>query len=529
MTPDFQQKAAIEAPDRNVLVSAGPGSGKTYMLSERVKWLCQERKAKPQNIAVCAFTQAAASELKKRLWDSYFSANDSDLLHCGTIHGLAAKVISLAGPSFVGLKEGFGVLSEDAADALLKRVASEQGASEPVLKEARERLKKANARATLTLRTPVTTKPEGVLAARYLQELKLGNAVDYDRLLVLGTKAADCLAFRRDSPLQHLLVDEFQDVTTLEAHFLEALNPLTRYYVGDQNQAIYGWRGSDVAHMQKAEKTMATFHVDTNYRSPRGIVAAANAFLPPGSRARSTLYARPDDGPPFMRQIVSCHELVGQRIYREWDGRCGTVAVLVRTNRLVDWYANFLLDAYIPVTTKQQPSKNLAALAAYLRYAGNPDNDLLCEDWIRQSGQGVLLELILPKARAQGVPLNRLHSGSLDGGRTLREVLEDVNERFPDPACAQCNEAASTLEEDSTPAELADALAQDGLFKADPAKLAVLTMHTAKGLEWDHVFVVDELSPDDLCQLSAEERRLRYVACNRARKKLDLILVTERV
>ncbi|HZI73694.1 MAG TPA: UvrD-helicase domain-containing protein, partial [Gemmatimonadales bacterium] len=241
--PTFQQRRAIESPLGPVLVVAGPGAGKTYCLISRIDHLIRRLGIAPRRILAVTFTNMAAEEIAGRLQECR-GLGPEDVTR-GTLHAICFKIVREFATQ-CGLRPGFGIADEDYQLSVLKRLRIPEKIRGRLL--ARFGLYRLQGR-------PLGERGSRLLA-RYQERLRAQNLVDFDDLVVLTEQllrtdpaAAAELRARWD----YLLVDEFQDLSPVQYGILRRLAEGHRniFGVGDDEQSIFSWAGSDPHIIQR--------------------------------------------------------------------------------------------------------------------------------------------------------------------------------------------------------------------------------------------------------------------------------------
>ena len=293
------QKEAVVAPDGPLLILAGAGSGKTRVIAYRIAYLVMERGVLPAQIMAVTFTNKAASEMKGRV-EALIGAQARQAV-MGTFHSICARLLRRYAPR-IGYESSFSIYDDADQLAVIKRCYVEAGIN---LKQfAPQAVRAAISRAKEELLTPLqyarlADGPFETVAAtvyrRYQDALQEQNALDFDDLLVLTLRlfeeAPDVLANLQEG-FRHVLVDEYQDVNKAQYLLVRALAEKHRNLtiVGDDSQAIYGWRGANVRYILAFEEDF-----------PETAGGAPGAELPllqdhPGRRAGGGAGAAPAPG-----------------------------------------------------------------------------------------------------------------------------------------------------------------------------------------------------------------------------------------
>ncbi|MBK8985577.1 MAG: UvrD-helicase domain-containing protein [Chloroflexi bacterium] len=285
-----QQKTAVTAPAGPVLVLAGPGSGKTRVLTQRIVYLMQELRVPPWHILAVTFTNKAAKEMTHRL--ETMLGGPPRGLTMGTFHAVCARILRRETENLTFYSRDFVIF--DTADQLqvIKQVLKELNLDDK--KFPPPKLLNGISSAKNELITPEEYSATNYIAEvtrrvyeRYQATLQANNAMDFDDLLM---NAALLLDERPDvlqkyqERYQHILVDEFQDTNTTQYVLLQRLAAAHRhiFVVGDSDQSIYKWRGADFRNIQRFQQVYQDAQVvllEQNYRSTQTILDAAKAVI----------------------------------------------------------------------------------------------------------------------------------------------------------------------------------------------------------------------------------------------------------
>jgi len=390
------QREAVKYLDGPLLVLAGAGSGKTRVITRKIAYLVRECEFEARHIAAITFTNKAAREMRERV---------GELLDAGQVKGMTISTFHSLGLSILrqearqlGYKPQFSVL--DAADAQailsdiikapdkssLRRAASVISNWKNALLDPDAAMKEA------------ANEAEVQIARAYLSyqsTLRAYQAMDFDDLIRLPVEL-----FRNDpdtqsrwqSRLRYLLVDEYQDTNGAQYALMKLLTgPMGRFTaVGDDDQAIYAWRGADVENLRRLSEDYSRLKViplTQNYRSSRRILDAANKVIQHNSRLHDkNLWSELGTGDPI--QVVECKddrneaETVAVRIdaHRfQTRNRFSDYAVLYRGNHQARVLEEALRAAKIPYVLSGGQSfferAEIKDITAYLRLIANADDD----------------------------------------------------------------------------------------------------------------------------------------------------------
>lgn len=594
-----QQYQAATHPEGALLILAGAGTGKTRVLTARVAWLVAQG-VDPSNILAVTFTNKAAREMRERI-TGMVGAEKARVMTLCTFHALCVRLLR-RDAVLLGYKENFSIIDDGDQLGLIKKLANRiHDREEPINPDvARAMISKAKG---LGFSAPQeTTAAIGSLFARYQEELRALNSMDFDDLLLqactLLTEHEEVRDFWQKK-YRYILIDEFQDTNKLQLDLVSHLvgDPVNLCVVGDDDQSIYGWRGAQSGHLLEFEHHFpkpTIIKLEQNYRSTNLILSAANRLIRHNARRRGkNLWSDQMEGAP-IRVLSSRDEeeevtFIADEIMtlgsskEEWN----KVAVLYRMNTQARLFETALRERKIPYRVIGGKSffdrREIRDVMAYLAALLNPDDDT------------ALLRVLSTPPRGIGkVTLQVLLESSATKKKALSEILQDSTERenfstktaeaiarFADQWGAYCirlqmpgQDPGSLLRElleecgyhedlrrsCKTPAE-ADVRAQnvhellqsmsdycaknrregiqgflDHMFlqqekeeeKEEGDGVTLITLHAAKGLEFEHVYLVgleDGLLPHERSKQEGtveEERRLCYVGVTRAKKNLTI-------
>ncbi len=284
------QREAVCAPPGHYLVLAGAGSGKTRVLTHRIGWLTDVERVPPWAILAVTFTNKAAGEMRARL--GALIPNSTQGLTVGTFHGIAHRLLRRHWAE-AGLPEGFQILDSDDQQRLVKRVVAGLGLDDAKFppRQATWQINnwKDEGKRPENIEHfdhPVTRTFVQIYQA-YEDACRRAGLVDFAELLLRAHE----LWLKNPAVLEHyqhrwryLLIDEFQDTNTLQYAWIRVLAGASGqvFVVGDDDQAIYGWRGAKVENVQQFLKDFPgarTIKLEQNYRSTATILQAANAVI----------------------------------------------------------------------------------------------------------------------------------------------------------------------------------------------------------------------------------------------------------
>lgn len=507
MNTTRNQQSAIESKASRIAIIAGPGSGKTAVLCERIRHLWKERGVFPNEIVAITYTNAAADEIQERI-------GGLKLGYVGTLHGFCMKLIrsGAAAPPYLS------VCDESTVELACSMAMNETKASVP--KSKLIALVKGDKIAHVA-----TTKIDRV-AKRAQQILAQSFTIHYDEVLRWGLSEAKALGVVRldGTPITHLMVDEFQDAAAIDAEIYEMLRIPNKLVVGDPDQAIYGFRGGDVTQFYRFALTPGTeiIRLEENFRSAVAICFAANGLIGNNARpiAKSTrsvsgapgdVASRTFDSSAMEYAWIVCH--VADRLQH------GTVGVLTRTNREASDIKLALESHGIKVGGRESVDlpKDWGAMIAMIGLLKQPSNRILQARWLSfKHDEETALKIVSHGmewptiARPDNWTVADLPAIAAGNGLSS-EVVEALTQSLP--------LATTSVSLDDLIITLAG---QRDASKAKSEAVWVGTIHSAKGKEWDSVVLagmIDRKFKDK--SEEEEERRLAYVGITRARTSLD--------
>jgi DNA helicase II / ATP-dependent DNA helicase PcrA len=533
---DADQRRAAEAVEGPAVVLAGPGSGKTRMLTHRLAYLIVERGVSADSCLAVTFTRRATEELQQRLRGLLPPGARCCPVH--SFHSLGLAMLRAHGTA-LGLAPDFRIAGDLERTAVLATALSVSQSKAARLLRAISVMKRAGA---------AVEGEVGAALAAYHRLEKEQDWIDFDDLVGLSVALLETHAEVAElwrSRCRYICVDEFQDVDELQYQLLRLLAAPDGNIcvIGDPNQAIYGFRGADAASFDRFKQdflNVRTVRLGRNYRSTGAIVTAASQLIRSGMQSDATrpmlepitLHSAPSERAEAefvaaaIENLLGGHDMLaaGRRSGsgRQPDGPLGfsDFAVLYRT----DGQSAALRDAFdqagIPFKkSSPAPIAAQSCVQAMLRALDLQGSDLC--------GAGLTVRIAAAAEQVRGTAAGSDATALAEAKRWLL-------------ALADADDVAALREHValSTEADFWDA-------RAD--RVSLLTMHAAKGLEFSVVFVVgledglvpfswNAMSPEgrpevdgrDSDGTESEERRLLYVAMTRAKDRLFLSRAAQR-
>ena len=428
---DAQREAVLHGPGP-LLVLAGAGSGKTRVIVHRIARLVAEEAVVPWRILAVTFTNKAAGEMRERLVRLLGAAAGE--LWVQTFHAFGARFLRREATR-AGLSPSFPIYDDDDQLRLVKGILAELGADDGETLSAREALSRIDQWKGLALRADEVPAGEHDLAgelarevyARYQAALGRAGAADFGDLLMRPVRLLEedeALRARWAGRFEHLLVDEFQDTNPVQYRLLRLLagGRGNLCVVGDDDQAIYRWRGADVENILGFDRDFPGTRVvklEQNYRSTRNVLDAAHAVISRAARRREKrLWTEAEPGEPLALVVGQDEHDEAERIARaiaheRARGTAGDeIAVLYRTNAQSRPIEAALRAARIPYVIVRGTSfyerVEVKDAAAYLRLALEPRSDLDLARVVNKPPRGIgekTVQRLQAHARARGASL----------------------------------------------------------------------------------------------------------------------------
>lgn len=283
---NINQMRAVLDDSRACLVNAQVGSGKTTVLISKVCYLFQQKQVSLSDMVVLTFTNKAANEIKERLLSIDSALSEDDLTFFGTFHSVALHMLkSMAPLEKIGYSNDFAVMDADEKTDLATTIAIANNLDIKYINRLEKRMEKA-IHGELFFGNMKYPDDIAVLVNLYTQEKKVQNKMDFDDLIRYITELLPEISYRP----KWIIIDEFQDTDINQMTFIQALtSPETKLFaVGDPNQIIYSWRGSNhnIFNQFQTEYNATQITLPENYRSSATILEVAKCFLESGNELK---------------------------------------------------------------------------------------------------------------------------------------------------------------------------------------------------------------------------------------------------
>ena len=363
ITLDAQQELIVNSTEKNIVVVAGAGSGKTRVLTERIRHLIEDLNVPPCNIVSITFTNAAAEEMRIRLSD----INTIGDAFIGTIHSFANRIMKESGENYTLFTDELDTqLHRELINKYCEHLTIERYLAYKDLKSEVE-MGKADEKVLMDFFTPSENSDFSMLhysCRQVYEDLERGthltfgesiktlckkrNIITFDELLV---KAKDYFE-KIQAKIEYVFVDEFQDVGTLEYTFIKSLNADNYFFVGDDFQSIYGFKGGNVRIFKSlvSDIDYHAYYLTNNYRNGTSILNLASYVIGQvDNKIEKTITPISSESGNVVIQTKRnisgvLYSLKNKKDYRDWF-------ILVRTNKELFEMANRCQQLSIPYTS----------------------------------------------------------------------------------------------------------------------------------------------------------------------------------
>ncbi|MDR0555425.1 MAG: UvrD-helicase domain-containing protein [Holosporaceae bacterium] len=583
-----EQCEAVVTLDKSLLVLSGAGTGKTKVLTTRIAYIIENGYAMPSQILAVTFSNRASREMKKRLL--YLTRGETDGIWLGTFHAIGAKILRQHA-GLIGIKQNFVIIDTDDQMKIMKRILKEYNIDKKMASGILAKISRWKDRGMSCDNPNLDATVSEKRFYKIYQEHIIGyDSVDFGDLLLyvieIFRKYPDVLQ-KYQRKFRYILVDEYQDTNLAQYMWLKLLSPSGDGLccVGDDDQAIYSWRGAEISNILNFERDFPNTKVirlERNYRSTGHILGAASSLISNNkNRLGKTIWTNDDPGEKVMvHKVRNGFEealLVADKIesLHQSGVKYNEMAVLVRagfqTREFEERFIAYGLPYRVVGGLKFYDRQEVKDVIAYLRLIYQPNDSLAFERIINVPRRGIgtiALAKFHTLANSSNISLYRASQELLGTGElrpSLRTALDGFLELIE----------SMRLQQDLRPVDIAKNVLQRtgyftmldqeqsisaqgrrenlrellialedfddlqtfiehvGLVSDSPLNsvddcVCLMTLHCAKGLEFDVVFLVgweDGVFPHSLSlqeQNVEEERRLAYVGLTRA-KKLSFI------
>jgi len=433
------QRQAVEAIKGPVLVVAGPGSGKTRVITQRIAYLIKVVGISPYRILAVTFTNKAAREMKDRVYGMLDKGAEG--LTLGTFHSICARILRQEA-EHLGLNSRFVIYDASDQESLVKRA----------MKELDLDPKQNPPRSILTIISKAKAElidPEGFVSSNYYEEVvkrvyeryqKLladSNALDFDDLLmkavILFRDHPEVLA-KYQSRYLHIMVDEFQDTNFVQYKLVSQLAGKYRNIcvVGDPDQSIYSWRSADLRNILNFERDYPDAQVvllEQNYRSTQTVLEAASCVISANEQRKKKKLWTENDGGELINIVEAFNEQEEaqfvistiEKLVADGDCSMGECAVMYRINAQSRALEEALVRHGFPYKLvgafRFYERKEIKDVLSYLRLISNPHDDVSMARIINVPTRGIGQHTI-----------NELSAWASSRGISLYAALKSISE-----------------------------------------------------------------------------------------------------
>ncbi len=600
------QREAIKHLDGPLLVLAGAGSGKTRVITHKVAYLIEHCGYAPRNIAAITFTNKAANEMRERV-NKLLNGRDTSDMTISTFHALGMQILREHAP-LLGYKKQFSIF--DTADTA--RIIGELLGS-PDKQDIRiAQCVISNWKAALLSPEQAASRTEtegdrrlALLYARYQETLRAYQAVDFDDLIRLPVELflrhPDAL-LRWQNRYRYLLIDEYQDTNDCQYQMMKLLAGSRAAFtvVGDDDQAIYAWRGASIANLYNLRDNfpnLSVIKLEQNYRSSQRILKSANHLIKNNTKLfEKKLWSEHGPGDPIRVFAAKDEENEAESVVLrllahkfEHRTRFSDYAILYRSNHLSRAFEEQLRAQRVPYTVSGGTSffdhAEIKDLIAYLRLIANPDDEPAFIRAVTTPKRGIgnsTLEKLATCAATRHISLfeaafesdlsHQLQARQREDLLAFCNFINRMQTRAEKEPCAEVmNDLLAAIDyeawlfdsleprqaeskwanvqdfvgwinrksaaDDKNMVAMTQTIALLNLLESrekDNDAVSLSTLHSAKGLEFGHVFLVgveQGLLPHGNSETPVqieEERRLMYVGITRAQRSLQISYCNKR-
>ena len=433
-----QQRQAVTVGDGPVLVVAGPGSGKTRVLTQRIAYLIAYKGVRPYHILAVTFTNKAAREMQARVV-ALLGEEATRGMMIGTFHANCARILRREADN-LPFDSNFVIYDADDQVALVKAIIRDLNVNDKLYRapSVHAAISRAKNELVDTENFPVQNYRDEVVRRIYLEyqkRLLAANALDFDDLLLWTVHLLETQPEVREKyarRFQHILVDEFQDTNQAQYVLIRHLASAHRnvFCVGDPDQSVYRWRGADYRNLRRFEEDYPQHQVillEQNYRSRQAILDTAMAVIDRApNRTRKRLFTERgpgekviyfeagDDYAEAAFVVDTIAQLVASKQFE--PGEC---AVMYRTNAQSRLLEEAFLQARLPYrlvgAQRFYGRREVKDVIAFLRLVHNPADEISLDRVINVPPRGVGEKTLLA-----------LHTIARQVGSTPGAVLLDL-------------------------------------------------------------------------------------------------------
>jgi DNA helicase-2/ATP-dependent DNA helicase PcrA len=576
-----EQRDAVVSLDKSLLVLSGAGTGKTKVLTTKIAYIINGGFGYPSQVLAVTFSNRAARAMKTRLAELI---DNVDGVWLGTFHAICARLLRTHA-ELLGLSRNFTILDSDDQLKLIKQILKESNLDSKMAAGILHAISRWKDKCYHCNDKRIdASSVDGKIYKIYQERIRSYDSVDFGDLIMyviqlLGENDDFLQKYR--NKFRFILVDEYQDTNMSQYFWLRMLSPTGAGLccVGDDDQAIYSWRGAEVGNILRFEKDFANSKIvrlERNYRSDGHILGAAASIIAHNKqRLGKTIWTAGDIG---EKVFVQCayngfdeSKLVADKIeiLRRRNVKYGEMAILVRAGFQTREFEERLLAYGLPYRVvgglKFYDRQEIKDIVAYMRLVHQPNDSLAFERIVNVPKRGIgasVMSRLHQHSIAAGVSLyqsakhlvatgdlrpsaEKALAGFLTMIDNLRKIVDPLPAKLAQKILDETGyildlkktaedanrienirELLAALEDfDALPTFIEHiSLVTDSTRSSNDDVISIMTLHSAKGLEFDAVFLVgleDGVFPHNLSLQEGnleEERRLAYVGITRAKK-----------
>jgi len=597
-TLNEKQLEAVKTTEGPLLVLAGAGSGKTKVLTTRIAYLIKEKKISPFNVLAITFTNKAANEMKSRLYNILGSVSYD--MQISTFHSFGLRIIK-ENYDKLGYKSNFTILDSEDSLTVIKKIMKDMNLDPKVYNP------KAIRNSISGAKNEMVTEDEyskyvgndfedkvQKIYKKYQTKLITNNSLDFDDLLMLPIKLfsefPEVLKNYQER-YKYILIDEYQDTNKTQYLLTKMISAKYKNIcvVGDNDQAIYSFRGADyknILNFEKDYKNPKVILLEENYRSTKNILNVANSIIKNNKkRKEKNLWTSKDEGTKVIYHKTENEKDEAfyvldeiKKLLKDGEEK-SEIAVLYRTNAQSRNIEESLRRDNIPYRVIGSfyfyNRKEIKDLISYLKLIYNNDDDVSLTRIINVPKRGIGLKT-LENLNNKALQNNKSIYQVIESGKEaeFKKLIEEIKLESENISLTELvdlilnktgmkqeliNEKSieadirienleefktitKSFEENRGIVSLEEFLSEISLvsdveeYKNNNDVVTLMTVHSAKGLEFNNVFIVgleEGLFPHKNSLMDSEqieeERRLCYVALTRAKKKLYLVNARKRM
>ncbi|MDR2794991.1 MAG: UvrD-helicase domain-containing protein, partial [Holosporaceae bacterium] len=578
-----EQREAVVTLDRALLVLSGAGTGKTKVLTTKIAYMIENGYAFPSQILAVTFSNRAAKEMKERL---LAMTTGTESVWLGTFHSICAKILR-SNADLIGLSSNFTIIDTDDQQKLIRQILKELNIDKKIANSIVTAISRWKDKCIRPNDPRIDANSiDGKIYAIYQERIFSYDSVDFGDLLMyvirIFKENSQVLQKYRDK-FRYILVDEYQDTNMTQYMWLRMLSPYGSGLccVGDDDQAIYSWRGAEVGNILRFEKDFLNTKIvrlERNYRSDGHILGAASSLIAHNeNRLGKSIWTDGDNGEKLLIQRAyngfDEAKIVSEKIesLRSKSVKFGEIAILVRAGFQTREFEERLIAYGIPYRVvgglKFYDRQEIKDLIAYMRLIYQPNDSLAFERIVN-----------VPKRGIGAAVMAKLHARSVERCISLFQSAKEMlgNNEFRPAVMSSLSTFVKFIESmgkenTHSPAEMAKiildetgylttltnehtvesqareenlkellraledfedlptfiehvSLVTDSRRNNGDNVVSLMTLHSAKGLEFEAVFLAgweEGLFPHSMSLQEGnleEERRLAYVGLTRAKK-----------